>query len=660
DGGGGGGSGGGGSGGGGGGGGSGSSKHDPHITTFTGYRYSFQVIGEFLAARAGDLEVQARYEPLACACEASIGTAVAVGHGDNRVVVTLADRRLVTIDDEQVDVAEAREVSAGALVVRRTTMGVEISDDDGNRVKVALSPQSISLYLDQGPDTEWTGIFGDGRDERGDDLRYQDGSPVGPTPDQETIQGAFADSWRLDPADSLFDYGPGESTEGFATAEYPAPHPTASPEELAAERQQRSAQAETVCRLAGILDPELLEDCTFDFTVTGSPAMVQGTRHSDLIEGTGRSGGAAGTSTSSSGTTIPDATLNEIRGGDLARGDGLVLVRTTAADGVDRLHAIDLDSMTERWVADDVEPRCRPVVVESVAVVAQLAAGSPRLGDDPDALVLLSLEDGSELDRWVPAGDERLGRCVEALAVDGDVVVHSWDKVIRGFQVGESIEPIWSTQLEVTPAPGLPIVDGHVVVARRGDAQVVYEALALDSGASTSTAELFGHAPVSTRAVGDGLLAVTISGTIDLPAVVGLLEADGGELQVRWAQAYGPDDLRPPLQLARLGDLLIGWADLGDDNLVAFSLADGEIEWSHRASSFDNTVGLVAAGDAVALVSPFGGAWLELIDPEGEVVELRDHPEDYSGAAQITVLDDQTVIVSGVVGDGVYVERVTL
>src|SRR3546814_4732655 len=58
------------------------------------------------------------------------------------------------------------------------------------------------------------------------------------------------------------------------------------------------------------------------------------------------------------------------------------------------LVAIDLETRSIRWTAPDIATECKPTVIDGMGVVAQAQTGTPRLGEDAAALVVLSIRDG--------------------------------------------------------------------------------------------------------------------------------------------------------------------------------------------------------------------------------------------------------------------------
>ena len=88
-------------------------------------------------------------------------------------------------------------------------------------------------------------------------------SPSPNTPFAE-LYGTYVNSWRISNAESLFDYGPGETTETFTDLTYPdAP---ATPQTLPPAAR---ASATATCNLFGLTTPELLDACIVDVGLTG-------------------------------------------------------------------------------------------------------------------------------------------------------------------------------------------------------------------------------------------------------------------------------------------------------------------------------------------------------------------------------------------------------
>jgi hypothetical protein len=75
-------------------------------------------------------------------------------------------------------------------------------------------------------------------------------------------------TWRVSQAESLFDYGPGESTASFTDVHFPYP-PAHTP---SAVQQQ---QAQQLCQTAGVTNPIFLKGCITDVAATGDASFAQ-------------------------------------------------------------------------------------------------------------------------------------------------------------------------------------------------------------------------------------------------------------------------------------------------------------------------------------------------------------------------------------------------
>jgi hypothetical protein len=110
------------------------------------------------------------------------------------------------------------------------------------------------------------GLFGTFNGDPADDLTRPDGRVVPVDSPDDVIRSQFGDAWRISQSDSLFPYGPGQSTDTFTNRAFPAPRPPFSP--------KVTDQARQVCTSAGVIGDAILAACVFDVSVTGSPALA--------------------------------------------------------------------------------------------------------------------------------------------------------------------------------------------------------------------------------------------------------------------------------------------------------------------------------------------------------------------------------------------------
>jgi hypothetical protein len=254
--------------GGGGGGGDGASNGDPHIYPFDGSRYDFQAAGEFVLARSGrDFEVQARQEPLSPSKRVTVNTAVALRVGSARVTFATSNGPPAARLNGKVVLSDADPVALpGGGTLRRLSDGWAVHWADGSRVLV--SPISIFglLVAVQPADSrrgKLEGLLGDFNGSTADDVQTADGKTVKPT-DFKTLYGTFRESWKVTKKSSLFDYAPGQGTEDFDKPDIPDRPVTI--DDLPAKKRRA---AERVCRLLGVDQQPILDDCILDVALSG-------------------------------------------------------------------------------------------------------------------------------------------------------------------------------------------------------------------------------------------------------------------------------------------------------------------------------------------------------------------------------------------------------
>lgn len=204
-----------------------------------------------------------------------------------------------------------------------------------------------------------------------------------------------------------------------------------------------------------------------------------------------------------------------------------------------------------------------------------------------------------------------------------------------------------------------PVVIGDRLVAVTAvtDTEVTYAAIDPASGDVDSEVTVPGSVPGLLRGMDDRTMVVGTSGSdeSDIADSISLLELDAdGSLKIRWTHArgddQGEDEPAIPGWVARAGGVAVGWTKLADGRgLVAYSLEDGSIAWTGRTSSFDNTNGLIEGNEDVAVVTPMGGAWMDVFAAANGTRTLMNTPPDQSFGAvhSATVLDDGTMLLLG-------------
>jgi hypothetical protein len=238
---------------------------DTHVHPFNqATEYDFQAFGDFILAEAGpDFLVHTRQTPGPPGYPGTAtNTAVAVLMGKTRVAIYLQPQRLV-INGVTNNLADGASISLPSNVfVSRHGVEYRISDGEGNRViadlvKSGAEPfwMNVTVGLGHTPDKTVRGLLGNPTD-KADEIFTGNGVVLRVPVAATDLYGKFADSWRVDPAKSLF-------------VELPRALVGAPAKPLVAKDLSPAdkAHAIQVCKAAGVTNEALLDDCILDTTV---------------------------------------------------------------------------------------------------------------------------------------------------------------------------------------------------------------------------------------------------------------------------------------------------------------------------------------------------------------------------------------------------------
>jgi hypothetical protein len=251
---------------------------DPHVTTFDGQRYDFQAVGEFTAvtSAAGDLTVQVRQSPFQGSTSISVNSAIAIQVSGTRLGFYLEDGLVdVHRGGQSIQVPVGRTaLPNGAYLLRNadpyTGDSYQVQWADGT-IATVWRANIYGLIVTVEPAKSragsLSGLLGNFDGNPQNDVAERGGSPFAPTFDR--LYPAFADSWRVTSASSLFDYPAGESTATFTDRSLPTRPAVAS--DLPASQRSEALAA---CQAAGLTASADLSDCTLDVAVTGSAAFA--------------------------------------------------------------------------------------------------------------------------------------------------------------------------------------------------------------------------------------------------------------------------------------------------------------------------------------------------------------------------------------------------
>lgn len=251
----------------------GGSAGDPHFRMHDGFIYDLQAVGEFIATKGNDLEVQARQEDAFKSNRATANTAVAARLGSDVICMVTNPTALL----EPRLFINKKETALSAIG--------QVSLSSGNKLRIAGAQKLIfSNAQNEGVIIYWNtpylnyavmlsdarkgkvaGLMGNYDGVSNNDLVLRDGTAVEPI--FSAIHGAFADSWRITNPTSLFVYEAGKNTESHTDRAFPKVFPVISADKL--------AWAEGVCQAAGVTRQPELGHCIFDVGITGDTRMAQ-------------------------------------------------------------------------------------------------------------------------------------------------------------------------------------------------------------------------------------------------------------------------------------------------------------------------------------------------------------------------------------------------
>ncbi|WP_196138804.1 Ig-like domain-containing protein [Aliikangiella sp. G2MR2-5] len=296
----------------------GDSDGDPHLVNFSNTKFDFQAAGEFVLSKAGDgptdFQVQVRQVPWENR-NVTVNSAVAMNVHGQRVGLYTPEEipnggAELMVDGIPVllEVGEEFVLANGSgpgkisrlndnqyLVVWEKDQDAEDPTAASVLVKIyRRAPQQLS-NMDIGvtpyeADAELlTGVLGNWNNLANDDFKLRNGDQIEPPLSFEQLydcssQDCFAygnNGWIIQSSnESLFDYKEGMGPFSYAPAEgtiFPATQVTL--DDLDPEQRD---WAESVCRTAGVVDPDLLQACIIDVALTGIEDFAQSAANQEI------------------------------------------------------------------------------------------------------------------------------------------------------------------------------------------------------------------------------------------------------------------------------------------------------------------------------------------------------------------------------------------
>ena len=198
----------------------GKASSDPHIATIDGRWYDIQALGEFVLSQStvDDFLVQVRFGTADGARNWSTAVAMATHAGMDRIAVSInlaAAEPVPTLKINGQTNDSDLVMLEGATIRRIDTQwgpGFVVSFADGTRVGANLTARTgLSVWVNPAPGRrgKLRGLLGDADGEIANDPVVRGGELLSSEPTYDELYGAFVPSWRIEPAESLFDYAAG-------------------------------------------------------------------------------------------------------------------------------------------------------------------------------------------------------------------------------------------------------------------------------------------------------------------------------------------------------------------------------------------------------------------------------------------------------------------
>lgn len=338
---------------------------DPHLITLAQQEYDFQAAGEYTLVRSADgsMEVQVRQAPYPDVPDTSINTAFAFKVGDHRVGI-YADQGGTTytlkLDGATVDgqTLGTRDLGGGSALTALPG-GIEVAYGDGTIVTIVFHGNGFVDALDAtvapSANLALTGVGLLGSIVAGSELpNMPDGSTLPGSQDRATRYAQryqqFGPAWHVTDQNTLFDYGPGQSTATFDQAGFPSQDVPFTIDEFV-QRQQAAELAQAQQQCAGVqADQTQYQQCIYDVLATKDPAYAG---YYEVLTGFLTNGPTeleapdlTPSTQPTPQTTLPDGFINidtdvdQIKGATVGA-DGTLFASLEKADATDSLVSVD-------------------------------------------------------------------------------------------------------------------------------------------------------------------------------------------------------------------------------------------------------------------------------------------------------------------------------
>ncbi len=212
----------------------GGSFRDPHLYTLDGLDYYFHAAGEFTLVESTEdnFQVQVRAEHLSSG--ATFNTAAATEIDGTRVAFYANEQDFLLIDGKATELASGESISLGDGLISRDddtyTVTYDNSDasHDPDQLVVTLKERSnfgdfflnVETLVADSRQGSVAGLLGNNNGIKGDDLALPDGTVLSTPVNFDQFYTDFANGWRIEQNESLFDYAQGENTSTYTETNF--------------------------------------------------------------------------------------------------------------------------------------------------------------------------------------------------------------------------------------------------------------------------------------------------------------------------------------------------------------------------------------------------------------------------------------------------------
>ncbi|GAA3140035.1 hypothetical protein GCM10010466_33890 [Planomonospora alba] len=245
-------------------------KGEPHFTTLDGLGYDLQSVGEFVLADSEKwgLEIHGRLSPASGGRDVSVMFDAAMEAGDHKVEFheddLYIDGRKHTLDTDKI-----LYLGENAFILRKDGKWV-VMFDGLEGPALSWRRGAAGLYLPPSPDSDLVGLLGNADGDPKNDLKLRDGTQLAANASPAQLHTDYANSWRLDDTESMFTYGPGESTATFTNLQFPSRIVTIH--DLTPEQMQL---ATAQCEESGVQPGVPFNDCILDIALTSDTSFAE-------------------------------------------------------------------------------------------------------------------------------------------------------------------------------------------------------------------------------------------------------------------------------------------------------------------------------------------------------------------------------------------------